>query len=123
MTDVDPLKCMVVDDDHDGADVVGDFLQALGADVRVVYGGQQAIDLAPLFQPRMVILDLNMPRIDGFETCKELRQQQWARNVVIVAYTGLPNARAIAISAGFDYFVSKGDPPEILESILNGLAP
>ena len=67
------VKCMVVDDDHQGAEVLGDFLRALGADVRVVYGGQQAIDMATHFEPRMVVLDLNMPTMDGFETCKRLR--------------------------------------------------
>lgn len=123
MVDHGLLKCMVVDDDHDGAELVGQFLKLLGAQVRVVNGGQQAIDLAPHFQPRMVVLDVEMPLIDGFETCKSLRQQRWASNAVIIAYTGLPIAKAAAVAAGFDHVVSKGDSPAIFQTILNGLAP
>ena len=118
-----PVKCMVVDDDHQGAEIVGEFLTALGAEVRVVYGGQQAIDLAPHFQPRMVVLDLHMPTMDGFETCKRLRLQGWAHHAVIVAYTGLPVPKAILLATGFDELVSKGDPPVIFETILNGIEP
>jgi CheY-like chemotaxis protein len=121
MVDRRPVKCMVVDDDHDGAEVVGEFLKALGAEVRVVFGGQQAIDLAPHFQPGMVILDLNMPTIDGYATCKRLRLQGWSRHAVIIAYTGLPVHKAIVMAAGFDHLVSKGDPPDIFQTILDGI--
>ena len=117
------VKCMVVDDDRDGAEVVGEFLKASGAEVKIVYGGRQAIEVAAHFQPRMVVLDLNMPAIDGFETCRRLRLQAWSRNAVIIAYTGLPTTEAAVIAAGFDYLVLKGDSPEVFETILNGLAP
>jgi len=111
---------LVVDDDHDGAEVVGEFLKILGAEVRVVYS-QEAIDLAGHFQPRMVVLDINMSAIDGFETCRRLRQQQWSGDAVFIAYTGMPAPRAAALAAGFDRVVSKGDPPDVFEAILNGL--
>ena len=123
MIDGQLVKCMVVDDDHDGADVVGEYLKLLGAEVKVVYGGQQAIDLAPHFRPRMVVLDLSMPTIDGFETCKSLRQQRWSRGVVIIAHTGLPASKAFVIAAGFDHLVSKGDSPQVFDTILNGIPP
>lgn len=122
MADRRPVKCLVVDDDSDGADVMGEFLEALGAEVRVVYGGQHAIDVAPYFQPRMVVLDLNMPAMDGFETCRRLRQQPWSHDAVIVAYTGLPVAKANLIAAGFDHFVAKGDSPEAFATLLDGVA-
>jgi CheY-like chemotaxis protein len=115
------VKCLVVDDDHDGAEVVGQFLQTLGAEVRVVYSGQEAIDVAPHFQPRMVVLDINMPFIDGFETCRRLRQQQWSGDAVFIAYTGMPAPRSATLAAGFDRVVSKGDPPDVFERILKGL--
>ena len=117
-----PIRCMVVDDDHDGAEVVGEFLKLLDADVRIVYGGQQAIDLAMQFQPQLVVLDLEMPGLDGFETCRALRQQSWSRDAVIIAYTGLPISKGIVLAAGFDHLVAKGDSPVIFETFLNGLA-
>ena len=116
------VKCLVVDDDHDGAEVVGQFLQSLGAEVRVVYGGQAAIDIAPHFQPRMVLLDINMPEIGGIETCRRLKEQQWADRAVFVAYTGTPPRRGDAEAAGFDRIVAKGDSPVVFETILDRLA-
>lgn len=123
MFDSCSVKCLVVDDDHDGAEAVGEFLKLFGADVRVVYGGQEAINIAPHFQPRMVVLDINMPAIDGLQTCKRLRQQHWSGDAVFIAYTAMPVSRADAVAAGFDRVVSKGDSPEIFETILKGLAP
>ena len=113
---------MAVDDDHDGAEIVGEFLMTLGAEVRVVYGGQSAIDTAPSFQPRMVVLDINMPDIDGFETCRRLRQQRWSDKALFVAYTGTLPPRAALVAAGFDRVVSKGDSPVVFETIYAGLA-
>lgn len=115
------VKCLVVDDDRDSAEVVGDFLTLLGAKVRTVYGGQEAIDTAPQLQPRLVVLDLNMPVIDGFETCRRLKQQDWSGDAVFIAYTGLPYSQAAALQAGFDHVVSKGDPPQVFETILDAL--
>ena len=123
MVDRRPVKCLVVDDDHDGADIVGAFLEELGADVQVVYDGQDAIRLGPSFRPRMVVLDLYMPIIDGFETCRQLRQQDWAGDAVFIAYTGTPEAKAVAVAAGFDRVVSKGDSPAVFERLLSDLAP
>ena len=121
--DSGPVRCLVVDDDHDGADTVGEFLKILGvADVRVVYSGQDALDLAPTFRPQLVVLDINMPHIDGFETCRRMRQQPWAGEAMLVAYTGLFSQRADALAAGFDQVVPKGDPPDVFETILNHLA-
>jgi len=114
---------MVVDDDHDGAELVAEFLAGLGAEVRVVYGGRQAIDLAPPFRPQMGVLDLEMPVIDGIETCKSLRQQRWSSGAVIIAYTGRIIPNAVAMAAGFDHVVGKGDPPGIFQTILKGLTP
>ena len=123
MVDRGSVKCLVVDDDHDGAEIVGEFLKIFGAEVRVVYSGQEAIDIAPRFQPQMVVLDINMPVIDGFEACRRLRQQQWSGDALFIAYTGLPSPQADALAAGFDRVVSKGDPPGVFETILTGLVP
>ncbi len=116
------MKCLVVDDDDDGAEIVGEFLTILGAEVRVVYSGQAAVDIGPDFQPRMVVLDINMPDIDGLETCRRLKQQRWADNAVFIAYTGLPPPRFAAVYAGFDRIVSKGDSPAVFETVLKGLS-
>lgn len=121
MIDQRLVKCLVVDDDHDAADVVGHFLKIMGGDVRIAYGGQEAVDIASHYEPRVVVLDINMPAMDGYETCRILRQQGWSRDAVFIAYTGTPTPQAAAVAAGFDRVVSKGDSPIVFETILKGL--
>jgi CheY-like chemotaxis protein len=116
-----PIRCLVVDDDHDGAKALGDFLAILGADVRVVHSGRESVELGPQFRPLMVILDITMPGIDGVQTCRLLREQSWAANALFVAFTGLPFSKAEAVAAGFDCVVSKGDSAKVFETMLAGL--
>lgn len=117
-----PVKCLVVDDDPDIADLLGELLGFMGADVSVVYSGQDAVDRAPQLQPRLVVLDINMPGMDGFETCEKLKLQIWSANAVFVAYTGMPNPRPQAKAVGFTHTVAKGDSPEVFEKILSDLS-
>ena len=70
-----PASCriMVVDDNHDGADSLALLLGAQGHDVRTVYDGESAVAEAARFHPRVVLLDLGMPGLDGFDTARRLR--------------------------------------------------
>jgi len=104
-----PLKVMVVDDHHDGAEALGLVLSVLGADVLISFSGEEAIEVAKDFRPRLVILDINMPGLDGFETAEQLKQQEWAAHSTFVAHTAFDRAREAAAVAGFDHFVVKGD--------------
>ena len=121
MADEQRVRCLVVDDDRDGATVLGDLLEVLGAEVRVVYDGADAIAIAPEFQPQMVVLDINMPSVDGFAASSALHQQAWANAAKFIAYTGLPHPKSALTAAGFDYLVSKGDGPDLFETILRRL--
>jgi CheY-like chemotaxis protein len=119
-----PLKVMVVDDHHDGAEALGLVLSVLGADVVILFSGEEAIQVAKDFRPRLVILDLNMPGLDGFETAAQLKQQEWAADSKFVAHTALDRAREAAIGAGFDHFVLKGDNGlNMFQNILDEIAP
>jgi CheY-like chemotaxis protein len=116
------LRCLVVDDHRDGAEALGAFLTILGLDVRVVFSGRGAIELAQTFQPRMVVLDINMPGLDGFETAKRLKQQGWARNAIFIAHTGMGReATSGAVFADFHHVLTKGDGSEALEAIVDKL--
>ena len=114
------LKVMVVDDHHNGAEALGQVLSVMGADVRILFSGEEAIDAAKDFQPRLVILDLSMPGLSGFETAEQLKQQEWAANSTFVAHTALDHAREAAVSAGFHHFVVKSDTSaEMFQKILD----
>ena len=62
------LRCLVVDDHYDEATSLGAYLGILGGDVRVAFSGNEAIEIAPEFRPQLVVLDINMPGLSGFET-------------------------------------------------------
>ena len=116
------LRCLVVDDHRDGAEALGAFLTMLGLDVRVVFSGRAAIELAHAFQPDMVVLDINMPGLDGFETAKRLKQQSWARIALFVAHTGMRREAASGdLFADFHHVLTKGDGAKALEAIVDNL--
>jgi CheY-like chemotaxis protein len=119
------LRCLVVDDDHDGARSLGDYLGILGADVRVAFSGDEAIEIAPEFRPQLVVLDINMPGLNGFETAERLKRQAWAHAATFVAHTAASQTlRRVATAAGFHHFLVKGnsvaDFEVIVESLLVG---
>ena len=114
------VRCLVVDDHRDGAEVLGALLTILGLDVRVAFSGRAAIELAHAFQPRMVVLDINMPELDGFETAKRLKQQSWARIALFIAHTGMQRKAASGdLFADFDHVLTKGESSEALVAIVD----
>jgi CheY-like chemotaxis protein len=113
---------VVVDDDRDGAEALGALLTILGLDVRVVLSGLAALELAHAFQPRLVVLDINMPGLDGFETVRRLKQQSWAQIALFVAHTGMQREAADGdMFADFHYVLTKGEGSAALEAIVQKL--
>src|SRR6478672_5612874 len=105
-----PLRFLVVDDHHDGAEALGIALQHLGCEVRLTQSGEEAIKVAPAFAPQLVILDLNMPPgIDGYQTAAELKKQAWSSNATFVAHTGCTDSSVAedVKKAGFGYLIRK----------------
>jgi CheY-like chemotaxis protein len=102
-------KILVVDDNRDAADTLSMLLDFLGYETRTAYDGQQGVDVATAFQPDLVILDINMPVMDGYEAARMLRNARGTSRAVLVALTAraTPNDRAAALQAGFDYHVVK----------------
>jgi CheY-like chemotaxis protein len=102
-------KILVVDDNRDAADTLAMLLDFLGYDTRTAYDGQQGVDAATAFQPDLVILDINMPVVDGYQAARMLRNARGTSRAVLVALTARGSAtdRAAALQAGFDYHVVK----------------
>ncbi|OUL67965.1 PAS domain S-box protein [Paraburkholderia hospita] len=114
------LKVMVVDDNVDSADSMATLVQVLGHEAHAVYDGAAAIELAQTLQPHLVLLDLSMPKMTGFEALPRIRKALAAPGAVIAAMTGLGTSedRAKTEAAGFDLHLTKPvDLPE-LESVL-----
>ncbi|MDM0107051.1 PAS domain-containing protein [Variovorax sp. J22R24] len=102
-------RILVADDLKDSADSLAHALQALGHVVQVAYDGAQAIELASATRPDVALLDLGMPKFDGYEVCRRIRATDWGRGVVVIAQTGWGQAqdRLRTREAGFDHHVVK----------------
>jgi PAS domain S-box-containing protein len=96
-------RILIADDNHDAAVSLSMLLQSIGHDTRVVHDGVEALEEAERFRPDVVLLDLGMPRLDGFETARKIASQPWASATQIVAVTGWGQEadRQRAKAAGF----------------------
>lgn len=111
MTEGSPTskRILVIDDDHDVADSFVMLLEAMGAEVRVAYSGEEGLTALQAFKPEVVFLDIGMPVMDGYEIARSMRTLPEGREVCIVAVTGWgpkqieKNVRA----AGFDGHITK----------------
>jgi PAS domain S-box-containing protein len=117
-------RVLVIDDNVDAADTTAMLVEALGGSVAVAYGGEAGIAQAVAFRPRVVLLDLGMPGIDGYETCRRMRQALGAQ-VFIVALTGWGQEqdKDEALRAGFDAHLTKPADPAALEQLLEAAEP
>jgi CheY-like chemotaxis protein len=115
-----PCRILIVDDNVDAAYVLTLLLRGLGHDVEAVDGGAAALERGPEFHPRVVLLDLGMPGLDGFETARRIRQQDWGRSLSLVAVTGWGQSkdRLRTRDAGFDAHLVK---PVCVADLLNVL--
>jgi CheY-like chemotaxis protein len=107
-----PRRMLVVDDNRDAADTLATLLRALGVTVAIAYSGRAALDAVATFAPDIVLLDIGMPDMDGYETSRRIRAQH-ANDVTLVALTGWGQDEDLRQSraAGFDHHLVK--PPDI----------
>lgn len=113
-------RILVADDNRDAADSLAVMLRIAGHDVRTAYDGHQALDVAETFKPSLALLDLGMPRVNGHDTARRLRETEHGRNIVIIALTGWgqPEDRNRSLAAGFDHHLVKPVDPSMLERLL-----
>ena len=100
-------KILVVDDERDVRGLLYDFLTEEGYRVTLAKNGAEAIGLAELENPEVILLDINMPGIDGIEVCKKLKAQEKTKFIPIIIITALEESGFIAYLEGADDFVSK----------------
>lgn len=84
-----PLKVLIVDDCRDAADTLADLLKAYGYSALAVYGGQEALLVCEEFAPDVLLIDLLMPNVNGFQLAMSLNDQIWQRRPFLVAVSGL----------------------------------
>ncbi len=81
-------RILVVDDNRDGADSLAMMLRLLNNEVQTVNDGVEALNAAERFQPEVILMDVGMPRLNGLDATRRIREQVWGRAVTIIALTG-----------------------------------
>lgn len=119
------LKILVVDDNREVADSCCMLIELSGHQVRSAYTGADALALAESFRPHVVLTDIGLPDIDGYEVARRIRASDWGGSVVLVAITGWGEEehQRQSQAAGFSHHLTKPIDPKTIESLLESLAP
>jgi CheY-like chemotaxis protein len=111
---------LVVDDNVDAADSMAMILNLAGHDVRCVYDGPSVAEAARRHQPDVVLLDINLPGLNGYDVARVLREDPTLQRATIIAVTGYgqEDDRRRTRDAGFDQHLTKPVDPTILEALV-----
>lgn len=114
------LRVLVIDDDHDTADCLGQLVELWGHEVQVAYRGLQGLEMAAQSCPDVVLLDIEMPDMDGFTFASNLRARAAASECFLIAVTGRMDdrRRGQCDASGIDLVLIKPVDGEILETLL-----
>lgn len=117
-------RILVVDDNVDAAGSLAMLLKLMGNEVRTAHDGVAAVEIAADFRPEMILMDIGMPKMNGHDTARFIRQQTWGKDTILVAVTGWGQEedRQRSKEAGFDFHVIKPVEPSSLERLLADVA-
>jgi DNA-binding response OmpR family regulator len=115
---MDKPKILIADDNPQGVELLEAYLEGMDCDIRTAYDGEQTLKAVKDWQPDLILLDIMMPRISGFEVCKRLRGDAATKDIAVLMVTALdqPSDVERAVEAGTDDFLTK--PINKLELLL-----
>ena len=107
--DARPPRVLIADDNVQGAELLEAYLSDTGYELRIAADGEQTLQQVKSWQPDVILLDIMMPRISGFEVCKRLRADPASQDVAVCMVTALdqPSDMERAVEVGADEFLSK----------------
>jgi DNA-binding response OmpR family regulator len=114
------LKILVVDDNRDAAEILAAILRREGHTVWFAFSGREAISLADEHKPALVLLDINMPEMTGFDVVRDLRDCKRAPRPVVLAVSGYgqESDKLAAKRVGFDgYLIKPVEPRELIARV------
>lgn len=113
-------RILVVDDNVDSATSLATMLKFMGNDVHTAHDGIAGVEAAQSFHPDVILLDIGMPKLNGYEACRQIRAQPWGKDVAIVALTGWgqDEDKRRSREAGFSGHLVKPVEPSLLEKLL-----
>ena len=115
------LKILAVDDNRDAADSLALMLRMLGHETRTAYDGEEALQIAAEYRPDAVVLDIGLPKLNGYEVARRLRQEPWGASLTLIALTGWgqDEDKRRAQEAGFDQHLTKPVDAAALEKLFH----
>ena len=113
-------RVLVVDDNRDSAETLADLLRLWGHDVQLAHDGREAVARAEASRPEVVLLDIGLPGMDGYEVAERLRRESPAPGMTLIALTGFGQSedRRRAVDAGFDHHLTKPVHPPTLKRLI-----
>lgn len=117
------LRILIVDDNRDGADSLSEMMKLMGNDTYTAYDGEEAVAVAAAVRPDVILLDIGLPKLNGYDACRRIREQQDSKPIVIIAQTGwgADEDRQRTYEAGFDHHMVKPVDPTDLMTMLAGV--
>lgn len=122
---VDPLHILIADDNTDSAESLSILLRLEGHTTRIAVDGVEAVELAEQLRPDVIVLDIGMPRLNGLDACRSIRQQRWSAKTLLIALSGWSQDadRRKSEEACFDAHLVKPVDHEALENLLTNHRP
>jgi CheY-like chemotaxis protein len=117
------FKILVVDDNHDSALSMSMMLSIMGHDTRTAHDGEAAVATAETFLPDVVLLDIGLPKLNGYEVAQRIRENSWGASMYLIAVTGWGQEedRQRSSEVGLNLHMVKPVEPAALEKLLAGL--
>ena len=99
------------------------LLKFMGNHVQMAHDGEEAVAAARAFRPQVVLCDIGLPKLNGYEVCRQIRAEAWAETTILIAVTGWgqDDARRQSAEAGSDHHMVKPVDPDALMTLLAGL--
>lgn len=117
------FRILVVDDNHDSALSLAMVLGMMGHETRTAHDGETALATAESFNPQVVLLDIGLPKMNGYEVAQRIRESAWGTTMFLIAVTGWGQAedRARSAEVGLDLHMVKPVEPTALQAVLADL--
>lgn len=117
------FRILIVDDNVDGADSLAMMLRTMGHETRTAYDGLAGVALAEQYRPDVALFDIGLPKLNGYEACRRIRETPWGKELVLIAVTGWgqEDDRRRSREAGFDHHLVKPVNPSGLAKLIEAL--
>jgi CheY-like chemotaxis protein len=122
-TPTSEFRILIVDDNLDAAESLAMLLEMVGNHVRTAHDGEEAVQAACAFRPHVVLCDIGLPRMNGYDAARAMRREPWGKDMVLIAVTGWGQEadKRRSAEAGFDRHLVKPIDPSALIKLLAGL--